>query len=194
MSASNIESSAMLRIAAGGAVFFVASVVQATMGDSHMFSMTYTDRGALASLLVNATFFPGWLLSLALVGTGVGQILDGSAGKADPKPWDGLSTTTEAGVGSGKPFVMPKSDPPSPTRIQLERDPRLARAVQLGAVHYRTMWFITRRPQLSRSALLAASKDTNLEVDQALRDLKANGLVHLLPDGTLRAVATPPES
>jgi hypothetical protein len=88
MSAAKNESSAMLKIAAGIAVFFVAWIIQATMGDSHMFSMTYNSRGFWPELLIYATFIPGWMLTLWLVGSGVGQLLDASAGEPDPKPWE----------------------------------------------------------------------------------------------------------
>ena len=86
----------------------------------------------------------------------------------------------------------PAAGPPSSTSAQLERDPRLVQALEHGNVHYRVMWLITRRPQLTRPALLAAATDTNTEVTQALDDLATHGLVRMLPDGTLRAAEQPP--
>ena len=47
-------------LASAAAVFAVASIVQAA-GGSSMFSTTYPDRGFFMSLLMNATFWPGWL-------------------------------------------------------------------------------------------------------------------------------------
>jgi hypothetical protein len=88
MSAAENRSSATLKIAAGIAVFVVAWIIQATMGESHMFSMSYVGRGFWPELLIFATFLPGWMLTLWLVGSGVGQLLDASASESDSKPWE----------------------------------------------------------------------------------------------------------
>lgn len=92
MSRTNSRSSSasfgMLKIAGGIGVFIVAWIVQATMGDSSMFSMTYTDRGFWPGLLVNVTFFPGWIATVALIGGGIMEVADSSGGEPEPKPWE----------------------------------------------------------------------------------------------------------
>jgi hypothetical protein len=64
------------KIAAGVGVFIIASIVQATLGDSSMFSVSYLDRGLLSAMLVNATFWPGWLFTVGLIGAGIIDLLD----------------------------------------------------------------------------------------------------------------------
>lgn len=64
-------------ILAGIAVFVVSSIVQSTMGDSSMFSMSYVDRGFVQGLLVNVTFWPGWIVTVGLIGSGVAHLLEG---------------------------------------------------------------------------------------------------------------------
>ena len=133
-----------------------------------------------------SSLFRGWslavlLLTLGTLGTVAAKVLDNqrppAPAAAGPAP-------------SASP--APAAGPPSPTSAQLERDPRLAQALEHGNVHYRVMWLITRRPQLTRPALLAAATDTNAEVTHALDDLATHGLVRMLPDGTLRAAEQPP--
>ena len=78
-----------LMILGGIAVFIVSWIVQATMGDSSMFSTTYVDRGLVQALLVNVTFWPGWVVTVGLIGSGVAQLLDGDQpGDADTAPWE----------------------------------------------------------------------------------------------------------
>lgn len=75
---SGIEgASSTTKIAAGIAVFVVSWITQATMGDSSMFSMSYVDQGFIQGLLVNLTFWPGWLFTFLLIGAGVMEIIDG---------------------------------------------------------------------------------------------------------------------
>lgn len=73
-SASN-EPGAIAKIAGGIAVFIVCWIVQATMGDSSMFSMSYVDRGFVQGLLVNVTFWPGWFFTIGLIGAGAAELL-----------------------------------------------------------------------------------------------------------------------
>lgn len=75
------------KIAGGIAVFIVSSIIQATMGGSSMFSMSYVDRGFLAGLLVNVTFWPGWIFTVGLVGSGILELIDDDEGP-EPKPWE----------------------------------------------------------------------------------------------------------
>jgi len=63
-------------ILAGIAVFVVSSIVQSTMGDSSMFSMTYVEHGFVQGLLVNVTFWPGWIVTVGLIGSGVAHLLE----------------------------------------------------------------------------------------------------------------------
>jgi hypothetical protein len=73
---------ALPKIAGGVAVFIVSWIVQATMGDSSMFSVSYVDRGFVSGLLVNITFWPGWIFTVGLIGSGVVELLDPD--RADP--------------------------------------------------------------------------------------------------------------
>lgn len=89
MSDASKSSGPATKIAGGIAVFIVSSIIQATMGDSSMFSMSYTSSGFLAGLLVNITFWPGWLFTLGLVGSGVLELIEPHDGsESEPKPWD----------------------------------------------------------------------------------------------------------
>ncbi|WP_052664704.1 hypothetical protein [Nitriliruptor alkaliphilus] len=73
-------------IGAGIAVFIVCWIIQATMGGSSMFSTTYTHRGFVQGLLVDVTFWPGWLMTGALVGKGVMQIVAAGDAGEGPEP------------------------------------------------------------------------------------------------------------
>lgn len=54
-------------IVAAGAVFVVASIVQA-IGGSSMFSTTYAEPDSFVlDLIMNLTFWPGWILTAALL-------------------------------------------------------------------------------------------------------------------------------
>jgi hypothetical protein len=64
-------SAGLAMIAAGVGVFIVSWTIQATMGDSTMFSFEYVDRGIFRSMLVNVTFFLGWAGTLWLIGIGL---------------------------------------------------------------------------------------------------------------------------
>jgi hypothetical protein len=52
------------------AVFALASFFQ-SLGDSSMFSMYYYPNGFIVSLLVNISFYPGWAITILLLGAGV---------------------------------------------------------------------------------------------------------------------------
>ena len=133
-----------------------------------------------------SSLFRGVSLALILIALG-------TAGTIAAKVMDNQRPDTPSAAGDDAgPSLAPASDPPSPTGAELERDPRLAQALEHGTVHYRVMWLITRRPQLTRPALIAASTDLNAEVTQALDDLALDGLIRMLPDGTLRAGEAPP--
>lgn len=64
----------VVRIVAGSAVFLGCWIVQATLGESSMFSMTYVDQGFVPMLLVNVTFWPGWIVTVGMIGSGVSQL------------------------------------------------------------------------------------------------------------------------
>lgn len=77
------------KIMAGIAVFIVSWIIQASLGDSSMFSMSYVDRGFLQGLLVNVTFWPGWVVTIGFIGSGIIDLLDaGDPSDARPKPWE----------------------------------------------------------------------------------------------------------
>lgn len=64
-----------LMLAAAVAVFIVCSIVQAS-GDSSMFSTTYPDpESAAKEMLMNITFWPGWLVTVGLLIGGVINLL-----------------------------------------------------------------------------------------------------------------------
>lgn len=89
MSASGSGPGPIVKIVGGVAVFVVCWIVQVTMGDSSMFSMTYADRGFLQGILVNATFWPGWILTGAFIGGGIVDLVDADDdGDANPRPWE----------------------------------------------------------------------------------------------------------
>ena len=94
-------------------------------------------------------------LSLAVIG-----LLVAAAGAVAAKMRDSQRAETAGSGATSSPSVAaPSADPPSPTRIESERNPRLAQALEYGQVHYRVMWLVTRRPQLMRAAPIAASRD-----------------------------------
>lgn len=62
-------------IAGGIAVFIVCSIIQAT-GGSSMFSNSYMPPdSAFLDLLLNVTFWPGWILTVGLIVQGVKDLL-----------------------------------------------------------------------------------------------------------------------
>jgi len=64
-----------LMIGGGVGVFIIASIIQA-LGDSSMFSTYYYETGnVVIDLLVNFTFYPGWILTGALIVMGVLALL-----------------------------------------------------------------------------------------------------------------------
>lgn len=60
----------LLAIAGAAGVFIVCSIVQA-IGGASMFSMTYSQHGWLLDLLVNITFWPGWVCTALLLVGGI---------------------------------------------------------------------------------------------------------------------------
>lgn len=64
------------RIGAGVAVFVIASIVQG-IGGSHMFTMEFQEPDSFVlELLVQATWWPGWVLTVVLIGMGLFGLLD----------------------------------------------------------------------------------------------------------------------
>lgn len=60
-----------LLIGAGIAVFVVCSIVQAA-GGTHMFSGSFPEPDSLIlEFLIQVTWWPGWLATIALIGTGI---------------------------------------------------------------------------------------------------------------------------
>jgi hypothetical protein len=69
------RTSGPLLIAAAVGVFVIASIVQA-IGGSSMFSFNYAEPDSfILDILMNATFYPGWLLSGALLVAGIKTLL-----------------------------------------------------------------------------------------------------------------------
>jgi len=56
-------------IGAGVVVFIVCSLVQGAFGSS-MFSNRYRDPGVVGAILINLTFFPGWIATIVLAAFG----------------------------------------------------------------------------------------------------------------------------
>lgn len=88
MSAPGSGPGPVVKIVGGLAVFVVCWIVQATMGDSSMFSMTYADRGFLQGLLVNVTFWPGWILTGVLIGGGIVDLVQADEDGGNARPWE----------------------------------------------------------------------------------------------------------
>jgi hypothetical protein len=62
-------------ILAGVAVFVVCSIVQAA-GGSSMFSRSYlSSHDFVMDLLMNITWWPGWVLTVGLIVSGVRQLI-----------------------------------------------------------------------------------------------------------------------
>ncbi len=65
-------------VAAGIAVFIVCVIIQAASGSS-MFSTSYpADVSAVQDILINVTFYPGWIAAIGLVVTGVRSMVTSS--------------------------------------------------------------------------------------------------------------------
>jgi uncharacterized membrane protein YvbJ len=66
-----------LLIAAGVVVFIICNIIQG-MGNSSMFSMTYVEPdNAVLDLLLNVTFYPGWIATIGLIIYGGRTIIRG---------------------------------------------------------------------------------------------------------------------
>ena len=61
-------------LAAAAALFGVCSAVQGAYGSS-MLAASYSDPGLLGELLINVTFWPGWLGTVVLAGSGALEII-----------------------------------------------------------------------------------------------------------------------
>jgi len=62
-------------IGGGVAIFVVCSIIQA-LADSSMFSMSYYETGNFViDMLVNVTFYPGWILTVILILAGIVSLL-----------------------------------------------------------------------------------------------------------------------
>lgn len=57
-------------LAAAAALFGLCSAVQSAYGSS-MFDSSYVDPGFVGGLLINLTFWPGWVGTVVLAGLGV---------------------------------------------------------------------------------------------------------------------------
>jgi hypothetical protein len=67
----------LLILGAAAAVFVICSIVQA-MGDSNMFSTSYAvPDSAIVELLMNVTFYPGWILTVSLAALGIKTLVTG---------------------------------------------------------------------------------------------------------------------
>lgn len=66
-------------LAAGATLFGLCSWVQHHYGSS-MFESSYVDPGLLGEILINITFWPGWLGTIALAGTGVFALIQSITG------------------------------------------------------------------------------------------------------------------
>ena len=55
-------------------VFVGAAIIQAACG-SCMFSSSYSSTSLVQDLLINVTFWPGWLLTAVLILAGVGKLM-----------------------------------------------------------------------------------------------------------------------
>ena len=65
------RSASLLLIGAGIVVFIVCSIAQAA-GGSSMFTTSFKDPdNPVLGLLVQVTWWPGWILTVALIGRGI---------------------------------------------------------------------------------------------------------------------------
>lgn len=72
----SIVGKSVLWIVAGVGLFIVCCIIQAACGSS-MFSSTYRSTGLLATLLINVTFWPGWIASVGIVLMGLVGLIAG---------------------------------------------------------------------------------------------------------------------
>ncbi|MBX6748187.1 MAG: hypothetical protein IRY85_00710 [Micromonosporaceae bacterium] len=62
-------------ILAGIGVFVLCSIIQAA-GGSHMFTLTYVrPENALLDILMKVTWWPGWILTVLLVISGIRELM-----------------------------------------------------------------------------------------------------------------------
>jgi len=72
--------SGLLLIGAAIAFFVVCSLIQHAYG-SGMFALTFTDAGFIGNVLLQVTFWPGWLATCGLGGLGLMSLLAASPSK-----------------------------------------------------------------------------------------------------------------
>jgi hypothetical protein len=177
-------SDSVTKIAAGAAVFTVCWIVQATMGDSSMFSMEYTERGFFQGLLVNITFWPGWLATVALIGSGIAEMMDSEDPNASAEDTNAsafgqpVASPTHYS-GSPTQRVLAGDHPPEPTHLMLEKNPHLAQALELGPVPYRVLWLVWSKGGVNRVGLAPRLGHMREEITGALSDLEAAGLIRI---------------
>lgn len=82
-----------LCLGGAAAVFIICSLVQAAGGSSMFSSEYYPPDSALLDLAMNLTFWPGWLISLALVASAVRIFLEGAPAEDDAA--EGVPGATE---------------------------------------------------------------------------------------------------
>jgi len=70
-----------LWIVAGVAVFVVCCIIQGACGSS-MFSGSYYSNGWVSDILINLTFWPGWIASIGLVLMGLAGVFLGGSKKS----------------------------------------------------------------------------------------------------------------
>lgn len=113
----------LLTIAAGAGVFILCSIIQG-MGGSSMFSTTYSEPDNLVvDLLINLTFYPGWLMTVALISAGVAQLAAAvSSGDTQDRANPAAATPPAiahvgqtAGIATTTPVEQPTAPDTAPT-------------------------------------------------------------------------------
>jgi hypothetical protein len=182
-------SDSVTKIAAGAAVFAVCWMIQATMGDSSMFSMGYTERGFFQGLLVNVTFWPGWLATVALIGSGVAEMMDSGNPNSSADDRQPVTSPTHH-TGSPTQGVLAGDQPPEPTHLMLQKNPHLAQALELGRVPYRVLWLVWSKGGVNRVGLAPRLQHTREEISGALGELEAAGLIRIDAAGRVTSSAS----
>lgn len=76
----------LLAIAAGVGVFIVCSIIQGAGGTSMFATSFKAPDNFLLELLVQVTFYPGWAITLGLIGIGVFGVFGAMADASSPSP------------------------------------------------------------------------------------------------------------